>query len=77
MFGASKVPIDFRWASLRGMTRKPVDGAADAMFSPVTSKLVPPDFLRANALMPNGGIDVVILCEASRASDSGHKRARK
>ena len=61
MFGASNVPIDFRWASLRGITRNPVDGAAGALFSPVTSKLVPPDFLRANAFSPNGGIEVVML----------------
>lgn len=62
MFGASRVPIDFLWASLRGITRKPVDGAAGPLLSPpVTSKLFPADFLRVKALRPNGGIEIMIL----------------
>lgn len=60
MFGASRVPIDFLWASLRGITRKPLDGAAGTLLSPVTSKLFPPDFLRVKAFRPNGGIEIMM-----------------
>jgi hypothetical protein len=69
--------MDFLWASLRGITRKPVVGATGLMFSPVASKLAPPDFRRAKAFRPKGGIEIVMLTvleNAGRGSETNHKR---
>lgn len=66
--------MDFLWASSRGITRKPVVGTAGLLFSPVTSRLVPPDFLRAKAFRPNGGIRVVDLYATGEASENLHRR---